>query len=276
MLEHEAAEITEGETGVEDVFDDDDVLALDGVVDVLDELDGAGGDAGATVGGDGDEVEGVIDADGAGEIGEEDGRAFEDSDEHDGLALVVGGDLGADFTSAIGDLLPGEEDLHVGGGGKGELRGSGRHEEEGSANGGWRGSRTCLGDLILERARIMYPYIHIGSFQLGTFGLMLWLAAVVATVVLHKNFSRHGVDADALNVVALVVIAGVIGAKVWHELQDVAELRAAMRQIGAARMGTSDRCGDGVSALVPGGVCVVRRADGRDCDADAAGAGGAI
>ena len=83
----------------------------------------------------------------------------------------------------------------------------------------------------------MYPYIHIGSFQLGTFGLMLWLAAVVATVVLHKNFSRHGVDADALNVVALVVIAGVIGAKVWHELQDVPELRAALRQIGTPGWG---------------------------------------
>jgi phosphatidylglycerol---prolipoprotein diacylglyceryl transferase len=83
----------------------------------------------------------------------------------------------------------------------------------------------------------MYPYINIGSFHLGTFGLMLWLAAVVATVVLHKNFERHGVDADALNVVALVVIAGVIGAKVWHELQDVPELRAAMRQIAVPGWG---------------------------------------
>jgi phosphatidylglycerol---prolipoprotein diacylglyceryl transferase len=78
----------------------------------------------------------------------------------------------------------------------------------------------------------MYPYIDIGSFHLGTFGLLLWLAAVVATVVLHKNFARNGVNADALNVVALVVIAGIIGAKSWHELQDVHELRAAMQQIG--------------------------------------------
>ena len=78
----------------------------------------------------------------------------------------------------------------------------------------------------------MYPYIDIGSFHLGTFGLLLWLAAVVGTVVLHKNFSRFGVDADALNVVAMVVIFGVIGAKVWHELQDAPALLAAMRQIG--------------------------------------------
>jgi phosphatidylglycerol:prolipoprotein diacylglycerol transferase len=56
----------------------------------------------------------------------------------------------------------------------------------------------------------MYPYIHIGSMQIGTFGLMLWLAAVCATVVLHKNFLRNKIDADALNVVTLVVLAGQI------------------------------------------------------------------
>jgi phosphatidylglycerol:prolipoprotein diacylglycerol transferase len=77
----------------------------------------------------------------------------------------------------------------------------------------------------------MYPYINIGPVHLGTFGLLLWLAAVVATIVLHKNFARYGVDGDALSVVALVVIAGVIGAKVWHELQNVTELRLSLRQI---------------------------------------------
>ena len=74
----------------------------------------------------------------------------------------------------------------------------------------------------------MYPYLPaigpfhlpfhllnltIGPWQPGTFGLLLWLAAVVATIVLYKNYERKGVDADALNVVALVVVAGVIGAK---------------------------------------------------------------
>ncbi len=77
----------------------------------------------------------------------------------------------------------------------------------------------------------MYPYINIGPVHLGTFGLLLWLAAVMATVVLHKNFKRNGVDADALNVVAFVVITGVIGAKAWHELQNLTELRLSMRQI---------------------------------------------
>lgn len=77
----------------------------------------------------------------------------------------------------------------------------------------------------------MYPYLNLGPIHPGTFGLLLWLAAVVATVVLHRNFERKGVDADALNVVAVVVIAGVVGAKTWHELQDPHALLFAMKEI---------------------------------------------
>ena len=113
------------------------MAALDGIVDVLDEADGAGGDAGATVAGDGDEVECVVDGDGAGQIGEEDGRALEHADEHDGLAgwlaLVVGGDLAAHLGDALGDLGGGEEDVHPGGGrkdgGSGGKDKAGRHRE---------------------------------------------------------------------------------------------------------------------------------------------------
>ena len=77
----------------------------------------------------------------------------------------------------------------------------------------------------------MYPFLTLGSFHLGTFGLFLWLAAVLAGVVLHLNFSRSGVDADALNIVCLVVLGGVLGAKTWHELQNPSELMLTMRQI---------------------------------------------
>jgi phosphatidylglycerol:prolipoprotein diacylglycerol transferase len=77
----------------------------------------------------------------------------------------------------------------------------------------------------------MYPYINIGALHLGTFGLLLWFAAVCGTYVLYQNFASHGVDADALNVVTLVVLAGIVGAKLWHELENVPELVAAWRQI---------------------------------------------
>jgi phosphatidylglycerol:prolipoprotein diacylglycerol transferase len=77
----------------------------------------------------------------------------------------------------------------------------------------------------------MYPFIHIGSFELGTFGLLVWLAAVAAGIVLHRTFTRDGIDADAMNVVVFVLIAGVLGSKLWHEFQDPAELRATMHHI---------------------------------------------
>jgi phosphatidylglycerol---prolipoprotein diacylglyceryl transferase len=66
----------------------------------------------------------------------------------------------------------------------------------------------------------MYPYIHIGHFSIGTFGIMLWLAAVCAGWVLHLNFRRWKIDADAIGIVAISTVAGVVGAKLWHVLED--------------------------------------------------------
>jgi phosphatidylglycerol:prolipoprotein diacylglycerol transferase len=65
----------------------------------------------------------------------------------------------------------------------------------------------------------VYPFIHIGRFSIGTFGIMLWLAAVCACWVLHRNFRRWKIDADAIGIVALSTVAGVIGAKLWHVLE---------------------------------------------------------
>jgi phosphatidylglycerol---prolipoprotein diacylglyceryl transferase len=70
----------------------------------------------------------------------------------------------------------------------------------------------------------MYPYIHLGPLTVGTFGLMLWFAAVCAGYVLHLNFRRFHVEADAISVVAFVTVIGVIGAKLWHVFEDPAAL----------------------------------------------------
>jgi phosphatidylglycerol:prolipoprotein diacylglycerol transferase len=53
----------------------------------------------------------------------------------------------------------------------------------------------------------MYPFIHIGHFSIGTFGLCLWLASVFACWVLYANFRRYGVDADAIGVAAYTTVA---------------------------------------------------------------------
>lgn len=93
----------------------------------------------------------------------------------------------------------------------------------------------------------MLPFIHLGghfvlhllgrSFvvlpnDIPTFGLMLWVATVCAAIVLHYSFRRahvvdeHGEPADALGIVALTVVAGIVGAKLWHVLDSPAEFRA--------------------------------------------------
>jgi phosphatidylglycerol:prolipoprotein diacylglycerol transferase len=66
----------------------------------------------------------------------------------------------------------------------------------------------------------MYPFIHIGHFSIGTFGLLLWLASVCACWVLYRNFLRYGVDADAVGVAAYTTVGGVVGAKLWHVFED--------------------------------------------------------
>jgi phosphatidylglycerol:prolipoprotein diacylglycerol transferase len=66
----------------------------------------------------------------------------------------------------------------------------------------------------------MYPFIHIGHFSIGTFGILLWLAAVCACWVLHRNLRRWKIDADAIGIVAISTVAGVIGAKLWHVFED--------------------------------------------------------
>lgn len=73
--------------------------------------------------------------------------------------------------------------------------------------------------------RGMIPYLHILGLQIPTFGLMLWLAAVAGAVVLDRSFKRARINADAVGMVAVAVIAGIVGAKLWHVLDSPAEFR---------------------------------------------------
>ena len=72
----------------------------------------------------------------------------------------------------------------------------------------------------------MLPFLTFGRFSLPTFGLMLALAAACSIALLHRNIRRYGLALDAASVIASAMIAGVIGAKLWHALQDPALLLA--------------------------------------------------
>ncbi len=71
----------------------------------------------------------------------------------------------------------------------------------------------------------MLPFLHIGPLNVPTFGLMLWLAAVLGGLLLDRNFRRAHISADAVGMVAVTVVAGIIGAKLWHVLDTPSEFR---------------------------------------------------
>jgi phosphatidylglycerol:prolipoprotein diacylglycerol transferase len=71
----------------------------------------------------------------------------------------------------------------------------------------------------------MLPFFHIGALNVPTFGLMLWLAAVAGAFVMDRNFRRAHITADAVGMVAVAVVAGIVGAKLWHVFDTPAEFR---------------------------------------------------
>ncbi len=80
----------------------------------------------------------------------------------------------------------------------------------------------------------MYPtLIRIGSFEITTFGLMMFTAFIVAGWVLARQLRRYGIDDDvASSIVMAGAIGGIVGAKIyyailfrdWHLLFDRAGL----------------------------------------------------
>lgn len=80
----------------------------------------------------------------------------------------------------------------------------------------------------------MWPtLVKIGSFEITTFGLMMFLAFITGGYVLARQFRRYGLNEDvASSIVVAGAIGGIVGAKVyyailfrdWHLLFDRAGL----------------------------------------------------
>jgi phosphatidylglycerol:prolipoprotein diacylglycerol transferase len=66
----------------------------------------------------------------------------------------------------------------------------------------------------------MHPFLHIGSFTLPTYGLMLWVAIMTAMFVVDRAFKRAHLTADALEMVAVAALAGIAGSKIWYLVFD--------------------------------------------------------
>jgi phosphatidylglycerol---prolipoprotein diacylglyceryl transferase len=66
----------------------------------------------------------------------------------------------------------------------------------------------------------MLPFLHIGSFTLPTYGLMLSLAIVTAMFVMDRAIKRAHLTADAVGIVATAALAGIVGSKIWYLVLD--------------------------------------------------------
>lgn len=68
----------------------------------------------------------------------------------------------------------------------------------------------------------MYPYLHLGTLTIPTFGLMVALALITSAYILQADFDRRGFKADAFLMITVAGLAGILGAKLYHLLEDPA------------------------------------------------------
>ena len=67
------------------------------------------------------------------------------------------------------------------------------------------------------------PFVQVGPLRLGTYGLMVWLAFFFAYFVLSADMRRRKMPGDPLNIILLLVVAGLAGSKLYHLLESPAE-----------------------------------------------------
>jgi phosphatidylglycerol---prolipoprotein diacylglyceryl transferase len=72
----------------------------------------------------------------------------------------------------------------------------------------------------------LIPFIKVGPLRLGTYGLMVWLAFFTAYFVLSADFRRRKLPGDPLNIILLLVVAGLAGSKLYHLLERPSEFFA--------------------------------------------------
>ena len=72
----------------------------------------------------------------------------------------------------------------------------------------------------------MYPFIHIGPITLGTYGIMVAVALIVAFYVMQADLRRRSLAADPNVIVGLTGLAGLAGARLYHLAESPSEFFA--------------------------------------------------
>ncbi|MGB7081288.1 MAG: prolipoprotein diacylglyceryl transferase [Candidatus Acidiferrales bacterium] len=77
----------------------------------------------------------------------------------------------------------------------------------------------------------MMPFIHIGPITIASYGLCVGIAMLISYFVLARDVARRGIEAPADLLVAVPCIAGLVGAKLYHVLEDPRLLMANPREL---------------------------------------------
>ena len=72
----------------------------------------------------------------------------------------------------------------------------------------------------------MYPFVHIGPIRLGTYGIMVAVALIVAFYVVQADLRRRVLNADPNLIIGLTGLAGLVGARLYHVLESPGEFFA--------------------------------------------------
>ena len=78
---------------------------------------------------------------------------------------------------------------------------------------------------MLAEIRLL-PFIHIGRFDLPTYGLLVAIATLIAYFVLRADLLRRKLPDIADTIILVTALAGIVGAKLYHVLERPADLLA--------------------------------------------------
>src|SRR5580698_8264230 len=72
----------------------------------------------------------------------------------------------------------------------------------------------------------MYPFVHIGPITLGTYGIFVAVGLLVGFFVMQKDLDRRGLTADPNVIVGITGLAGLVGSRIYFNLETPKEFFA--------------------------------------------------
>jgi phosphatidylglycerol:prolipoprotein diacylglycerol transferase len=66
----------------------------------------------------------------------------------------------------------------------------------------------------------MLPFIHLGPLTLGTYGILVAAALICAFFLMRADLARRSLAIDAESIIGITGLAGLVGARLYHLLEE--------------------------------------------------------